>query len=180
MAETGTKIPAKSQPAATTSQLPMRPRDFFGNIRDEIDRVFEDFDRGLWGMPARWRGSNFDLFRRPQLPSAWTPSVDIAEKDDMFEVTADLPGIDEKNVEVKLSGNMLTIKGTREEHKEEKRKDYYASERQFGAFERSLQVPDSVDGDKIDAHFKNGVLTISLPKKPEARKAEKKISIKAS
>jgi HSP20 family protein len=178
MAETATKTPVKSE--AGPSQLPARPRDFFGNLRDEVERVFEDFDRSFWGAPVRWRGADFDFFRRPRLSSAWTPSVDIAEKENMFEVTADLPGIDEKNIEVKLSGGILTVKGTREEHKEERKKDYYLSERQFGAFERSFQVPESVDSEKIDAHFKNGVLTVSLPKKPEAVKAEKKINIKAS
>ncbi|MGO9484089.1 MAG: Hsp20/alpha crystallin family protein [Rhodomicrobium sp.] len=106
-------------------------------------------------------------------------SVDAIEKDDAFEVTADLPGVDEKNIEVKLSGDVLTIRGEREERKEEKKKDYYISERQFGAFERSFQVPENVESDKIDACFKNGVLTITLPKKPGSAKAEKKISIHA-
>jgi HSP20 family protein len=178
MAETATRTPVK--PEARASKLPARPRDFLGSLRDEVERVFEDFDRSFWGAPVRWRGPDLDFFRTPRLSSAWAPSVDIAEKDNMFEVTADLPGIDEKNIEVKLSGGILTVKGTREEHKEEKKKDYYLSERQFGAFERSFQVPESVDSEKIDAHFKNGVLTVSLPKKPEAVKAEKKISIKAS
>ena len=107
-----------------------------------------------------------------------TPSVDICEKDDMYEVTADFPGLDEKNVEVALSGDMLTIKGQREEQKEEKKKDYHVSERQFGAFERSFHIPDEVETGKIEAKFKNGVLTVSLPKKPGAIKAEKKIGIK--
>jgi HSP20 family protein len=178
MAETATKTPAKSE--AGPSQLSARPKDFFGSLRDEVERVFEDFDRSFWGAPMRWRGPDRDAFRGPRLSPAWTPSVDIAEKDNMFEVTADLPGIDEKNIEIKLSGGILTVRGTREEHKEEKKKDYYLSERQFGAFERSFQVPESVDSEKIDAHFKNGVLTVSLPKKPEAVKAEKKINIKAS
>jgi HSP20 family protein len=178
MAETSTKTPIKSEEGS--SQLPARPRDFFGSLRDEVERVFEDFDRSFWGTPVRWRGPDSEFFRRPRLSSAWNPSVDIAEKDNMLEITADLPGIDEKNIEVKLSGGILTVKGTREEHKEEKKKDYYLSERQFGAFERSFRVPESVDSEKIDAHFKNGVLTVSLPKKPEAVKAEKKIDIKAS
>jgi len=179
MAEASTKTPAKSQPQA--SQPPARPRerDFFGSLRDEVERVFEDFDRGLWGLPARWRGAGLEPFRMPRLSFALTPSVDIVEKDDAFELTADLPGVDEKNIEVKVSGGILTIKGEREEHKEEKKKDFYISERQFGSFERSFQVPESVESDKIDANFKNGVLTISLPKKPGSQKAEKKISVRA-
>jgi HSP20 family protein len=173
MAEELAKAPAKSQ-------LPARPSDLFGSLRDEIDRVFSDFDRGIWGFPVRWRQPNLDVLRGSRLSSVWRPSVDIAEKNDKFELTVDLPGIDEKNIEVKFSDGVLTVKGTREEHKEEQKKDYHVSERQFGAFERSFQVPESVDNDKIDAQFKNGVLTISLPKKPEAKKAEKKISVNGS
>jgi HSP20 family protein len=176
MAEAATKAPAKAQSAQPPAP---KERDFFGSLRDEVERVFEDFDKGMWGMPARWRGLRLEPFRAPRVSFALTPSVDVVEKDDMFEVTADLPGLDEKNVEVKLSGDMLTIKGEREEHKEEKKKDYHISERQFGAFERSFQIPESIETDKIEARFKNGVLTISLPKKPGSRKAEKKISVQA-
>lgn len=177
MAQAATKETTAAQPKS--GQLPMRwkDRDFFGNLRDEIDRVFEDFDRGWLGVPMRWRGFGMEPFRREGPAMAMVPSVDVVEKDNMFEVTADLPGVDEKNVEVKLSGDILTIKGQREERKEEKKQDYYLCERQFGAFERSFQVPENVDSSKIDASFKNGVLTLSLPKKPGAIKAEKKISI---
>ncbi|MGO9171343.1 MAG: Hsp20/alpha crystallin family protein [Rhodomicrobium sp.] len=178
MAEASTKTPAKSQPQSSLAPARPRERDFFGSLRNEVERVFEDFDRG-WGLPAWWRGADLELFCRPRLSFALTPSVDVVEKDDAFELTADLPGVDEKNIEVKLSGGILTIKGEREEHKEEKKKDFYVSERQFGSFERSFQVPESVESDKIDAHFKNGVLTISLPKKPGSQKAEKKISVRA-
>lgn len=180
MAETAAKTPAVSQSEARSGQPPATARDFFGGLRGEIDRVFEDFDRSFWGMPARWSAPSNGLLRRAVSSPAWSPSVDIAEKDNMFEVTADLPGMDEKNIEVKLADGILTVKGSRDESKEEKKKDHYVSERRFGSFERAFQVPGSVDADKIDAQFKNGVLTISLPKKPEALKAEKKISIKAS
>ena len=178
MAE-ATKTPAKAQPEP---QTPARvgERDLFGSLRNEIERVFEDFDKGLWGFPARWRVSLPETLRRPRLAFALTPSVDMIEKDDMLELAADLPGVDEKNIEVKLSGDTLTIKGEREEHKEEKKKDYYISERQFGAFERSFRLPDNVETDKIKAQFKNGVLTIALPKKPGTQKTEKRISISAS
>ena len=145
-------------------------RNVSGSLRNEIERVFEDFDKGLWGFPARWRASFPETLRRPPLAFALTPSVDMIEKDDMFELPVDLPGVDEKNIEVKLSGDALTIKGEREEHKEEKKKDYYISERQFGAFQPSFRLPDNVETDKIKAQFKNGVLTIALPKKPGTQK----------
>jgi len=91
-----------------------------------------------------------------------------------------LPGIDEKDIEVKVANGILSIKGEKQEEKEEKKKDYYLRERNFGSFERSFQVPDGVDTDKIEASFKKGVLTVTLPKKPEAQIAAKKIDVKVA
>jgi HSP20 family protein len=104
--------------------------------------------------------------------------VDIAEKEKEYEVMAELPGMDENNIDVKFADGMLTIKGEKKEEKEEKKKDYYLSERRYGSFQRSFQVPDGVDAEKIEASFKNGVLTVKLPKTAEAVKQEKKIAIK--
>ena len=104
--------------------------------------------------------------------------MDIAEREKEYEITAELPGIDERNIDLKFSNGMLTIKGEKTEEKEEKKKDYYLSERRFGSFQRSFQVPDGVDADKIEASFKNGVLTVILPKSAGAQKQEKKIAIK--
>jgi HSP20 family protein len=107
------------------------------------------------------------------------PAVDVTETERAYEITAELPGLDEKNIEVKLAEGVLTIKGEKQEEKEEKKKDYYLQERSFGSFQRAFQVPDGVDTDKIEAAFKNGVLTLTLPKSAEAQKAEKKIAVKA-
>ena len=97
-----------------------------------------------------------------------------------LELTADLPGINEKNIEVKLTQGGLTIKGEKQEEKEEKKKDYYLRERHVGSFERRFALPEGVDTDKIEASFKNGVLAVRLPKKPEAVKPEKKIEVKTT
>jgi HSP20 family protein len=90
--------------------------------------------------------------------------------------------MDESNINVKFSDGVLTIKGEKkeekEEKKEEKKKDYYMSERRFGSFQRAFEVPDGVDAQKIDATFRNGVLTVTLPKSPEAHKKEKSIPVK--
>jgi HSP20 family protein len=88
-------------------------------------------------------------------------------------------GMDEKNVEVTLAKGVLTIKGEKQEEREEKRKGYHMRERSLGSFERSFQVPQGVDADKIKTSFKKGILAVTLPKKTEARKAEKEIAIKA-
>ena len=119
------------------------------------------------------------LFRR-ELAFPTTPAVDLVESEKAYEITAELPGMDEKNIEVKVADGTLTIKGEKQEEKEEKKKDYYLRERSFGSFERSFAIPEGVDVDKIEASFKKGVLTLTLPKKPEAQKPAKKIDIKAA
>jgi HSP20 family protein len=109
-----------------------------------------------------------------------TPAMDVAETDKAYEFTAELPGMTDSDVEVVASSGELTIKGEKKEEKEEKEKDYYLSERRYGSFERRMQIPEDVDADKIEAAFKNGVLTVTLPKKAEAQKPAKKIEVKAS
>ena len=97
-----------------------------------------------------------------------------------YEITAELPGLDEKAIEVKLANGVLSIKGEKREEKEEKRKDYYRRERSFGSFERSFQVPEGIDTDKIAASFKNGILSVTLPKSAEAQKQAKRIEVKGA
>jgi HSP20 family protein len=173
MAETTGKVPVKSESGSALQ--PWRP---FENLRREIDQLFEDFDGGFWRTPF---ASSFSpaLFRRSSgIPAL--PAVDVSQTDKAYEIKAELPGIDEKNVEVKLANGVLTIKGEKQEEKEEKQKDYYMRERSFGSFERSFGVPDGVDADKIEASFKKGVLTVTLPKSEQAQKSEKKIAIKSA
>jgi HSP20 family protein len=173
MAETATKLPVKAEKAAA----PWRP---FASLRQDIDRLFEDVDRDFWGFPFRRSVFDIEPFWRHEVSWAATPAVDITETDKAYEIVAELPGMDEKNIEVKLDNGSLTIKCEKQEEKEEKKKDYYLQERRFGSFERCFRLPDSVDKDKIDATFKKGVLTVTLPKSAEAQKAAKKIEVKAS
>lgn len=180
MAEAATQLTVKKEakPFERPSALQVwRP---FENLRLEIDRLFDDFGRGVWRSPFRLPGFEIEPFWPRELAWGAKPAVDITEKENAFEVTAELPGLDEKTIEVKLVNGGLTIKGEKREEKEEKKKDYYLHERYFGSFERCFGVPESVDTDKIQASFKNGVLTVILPKKPEALKPEKKIEIKAA
>ena len=108
------------------------------------------------------------------------PAVDVTDSEKAYQITAELPGMDEKSIEVRVSDGNLTIKGEKEEETEEKKKDYYLRERNFGSFERSFALPESVDLNKIEASFKKGVLTVTLPKKAEAQKPAKKIEVKAA
>lgn len=178
MAEAATKLPLKTEGKAA----PAAPAEWesLGSLRRQVDRLFEDFGRG-WGLWRPFGGSLLDL--KPDWPGdvvfGKAPAVDLVEKDHDYEITAELPGMDEKNVEVKLANGVLTISGEKKDEKEEKKQNYYLSERRYGAFQRSFQVPEGVEADKIAASFKNGVLSIVLPKTAEAVKQEKKIAIQA-
>ncbi len=175
MVEPATKVPVKTEGKGGESASALQAWQPFRSLRQEMDRLFEDFERD-WGFP-RSMFSVEPFFRREAGWSA-APAVDVAESDKAYEITAELPGMAEKDLEVRLANGALTIKGEKHEEKEEKRKDYHVSERRYGAFERSFRLPDEVDADKIEASFKNGVLKVTLPKTPEAQKAEKKIEVK--
>jgi HSP20 family protein len=176
MAETITKLPVKKEGGTAAAPRPWAP---FESLRREIDRLFEDFNSG-WRSP--FGRSFFDMQPFSSRETMWpaVPAVDVAETDKGYEITAELPGIDEKNVEVKLADGVLTIKGDKAEEREENKKDYYLSERSYGAFQRSFQVPAGADADKIEASVNKGVLTVKLPKSAEAQQAEKKIPVKAA
>lgn len=155
----------KSAPARTGSVERWR------SFHDEMDRLFERFSKGF-GVPA------FEPFFSRDIELA-APVVDVVEDDKAFTVTAELPGIDEKDVDVTVSGGVLTIKGEKKKEREEKDKNHYLSERSYGSFERAFSLPEGVDQDKIAANFAKGVLTVTLPKNAEAQKS-KKIEVKAA
>lgn len=108
------------------------------------------------------------------------PRVDVTEDENAYEITAEMPGVEEKDVEVTVKENRLTLRGEKKSEKEEKKKDYHMTERSYGSFERSFRLPADVMADKIKADFAKGVLTLTLPKTPEAKSKERKIAIKAT
>lgn len=179
MAKVETKVPVttemKPEGAPPTMHTQMwRP---FENLRREVDRLFEDFNMTPFRLPFRRPAFDIEPFWSPE---SWValPPVDFIERDNGYEVHADLPGMDDKDVEVKLVGDVLTIKGEKREEKEEKKPDFHVRERRFGSFERAFHVPEGVDGEKIEATFKKGVLTVMLPKTAEAVKPVKSIPVK--
>lgn len=99
----------------------------------------------------------------------FVPSLDVRESKDAYLVKADLPGVDEKDVEINLTGNVLTISGKREQEHREEGDQYYAMERSYGTFSRALSLPDGADGEHVSAEMKDGVLTVRIPKKPEVQ-----------
>ena len=142
---------------------PWRERSELDTFRREIDRLFDRF---------------FSLtpFEREFKEIEWFPSVDVSETPTDVIVQAELPGMDPKDIEVSLSGDMLVIKGERKREEEHKDVNYHRVERSYGAFSRSIQLPCEVDQDKAEAVYKNGILKITFPKiKPEPAK---KIEIK--
>ena len=137
------------------------------SLRDEMDRMFERVFREASGLgdmeswPARL---------------GWGPRLDMVESEKDICVSVELPGVDPKDVDVEVEGNVLIIRGEKTQEAEVKEKNYHRVERQYGTFQRHVQLPSSVDPKEVDASFKNGVLKIKLGKKPESR--PKKITVR--
>ena len=147
-----------------------RPADVFSAMRSEMDRMFERFEHGWPSLPR--------VFGRGVAREAMLPEIDVHESSKALTIEVDLPGVDEKDVSVTLANGMLTIKGEKKSEREEKKENYYMAERSYGAFERSLRMPDTIDESKLEAKFDKGVLRIVAQKKLEAQKAERRIEIK--
>jgi HSP20 family protein len=107
----------------------------------------------------------FTSLTRPS--EKWLPPVDILEKDGSLILRAEIPGVDEKGIELKLEGNVLTLKGEKKQEHEEQHNNYHRKESFHGSFTRSFTLPETVDPDHIKAEYKNGILTITMPQKPE-------------
>ena len=136
----------------------------FISLQREVDRLFDDFTRGF---PAFGNGK-LDLL----------PSMDVTETDKEIEITAELPGLEEKDVQINIADNLLSIRGEKIAEKEEKDKNYRLVERSYGSFERTLELPDGVNVDSIQANIAKGVLKVTVPKPAPAQ--AKKIEVKAA
>jgi len=155
------------------SQLPSLlrddERDPFLSLHREVNRLFDDVFRGFGsGLPSLDRGS--------PLGGGW-PSVEISNSDQEMKVTAEVPGLEEKDIEVLLNDGVLTLKG--EKRSESEDKDRQFSERYYGRFERRIPLGVEVKEDQVDATFRNGVLTVTLPKTEKAQSQVKRIAIKS-
>jgi len=125
------------------------------SLRKEMDRLFDRFVEPM-------------SVEMPML-SEWEPTVDISEDKDTVTVKAELPGVEQKDIAVSLQDGVLTIKGDKQAEKEEKGKHYHRVERSYGSFFRAVRLPTAVEAGKVSAAFKDGVVTITLPKAPEAK-----------
>jgi HSP20 family protein len=138
----------------------------FSLLRRGMDSLFDNFFRG------------FDLEPFENRMGAFNPKVDVTENDKEIKISAELPELDEKDIDVSLQKDMLTIKGEKKEEKEDKGKDFYRMERSYGSFSRTIPLPAEVETDKVEAKFKKGVLSITLPKTAKAVADTKKIAVK--
>lgn len=141
------------------------------SLQREVNRLFDDFFRGFDLRPLRMTGEPWGGF---------SPKMDLEETEKEYRITAELPGMEEKDVEILLTGNSISLKGEKKEEKEEKGKSFYHVERSYGSFQRTVPLPDGIDLKRVDADFKNGVLTVKLPKTAEAKRSGKKVPIKST
>ena len=141
------------------------------NARNEIDQLIDGLFRDNWMFPFRG-----DAEKRLGQASIM-PRSDISETKQSFEISMELPGLRESDVDISIDGNVLTVKGEKKHEEKQEKKDYFYSERSYGAFERSVRLPDSAKVDAISATFNNGVLEIKIPKKAIASSGPKKIQL---
>lgn len=142
-----------------------RPSRNWLSLRDEMDRFFDDFF-----------GSDLDRFPAG-FETKWMPSADLLETDNELVAKVELPGMDKKDINISVQDNVLMIRGTKTQEKEDKNENYHRIERSFGSFQKSLNLPVPVDVKKVKASYKNGVLKVTLPKVPEAKAKEIPITV---
>jgi HSP20 family protein len=128
-----------------------------GELRREMERFLDHLTEPVWEPFATMAGG------------AWAPMLDVSETKDAMIVTAELPGVDAKEIGIALTGDLLTLKGEKEKRTEEKEERYHRVERTYGAFLRSVRLPIAVEGSKVAATLKNGVLVVTLPKTPASK-----------
>ena len=171
----GTKLPDKMErqtpPARTSGWNPIE------NLRREVNEVFDRLRGRI--APVGRNPYEVDLVQLRRFFSDVDPAVDVTENDDSYKISVELPGISKENIDVSIRNGYVTIRGKKEEDAESSQKDHFVSERRFGAFMRSFQIPQSIDEEKVQAKFENGVLTVVLPKSPEGRVGERKIQIES-
>lgn len=144
------------------------------DINREFDEFWRRFESGAPGFGMTGFGG------LPGFGQFASPSVDVAETDAAVEVSVELPGLDEKDVEVSVADDVLTIRGERRDERTQDRKGYHLAERSYGSFHRAIPLPPGVAVDRASATFERGVLTVTLPKSEEARTRVRKIQVKAA
>ena len=149
----------------------------------QVARRRRDDGDSLLTLQRQMNGLFDDFFGRspfqawPEFDGSFAPRVDMSETGSEVRVTAELPGLDDKDIQVNLVGNTLSIKGEKKKEKEEEKGDYWHTERSYGCFERTMELPEGLDTDKVKATFKKGVLKVTIPKEPGAQRKKRTIEI---
>jgi HSP20 family protein len=146
---------------------PDSPFQMIRRFHDEMDRLFEDFGFGPRFLIPQFEGAE------------WWPEIEVAEREGKIVITADLPGLKPDDIEVDVNRGELTIKGERRNEHEEKDERYYHRERRYGAFVRTIPLPEGVDPEKVEASFKNGVLEVVVPAPAEEKEGGRKVEIRS-
>lgn len=152
--------------------------DVWGSFRRQVDDLFDNFSDGFQSFALK-PFSGLERSWQKNLRGFAPLAVDVAEAEKNYIITAELPGVEEKNVDVSVDNGTLVIKGEKHQEKEEKAKNHFLSERSYGVFQRVFGLPPGTDESKIEAQFHNGVLTITVPKNAEAPNA-RKVDVKAA
>lgn len=139
----------------------LAPFSALRDIESQFSRLFGELNR------------DFDVFDR-----VWSPTVDLKETDDAYTLEADLPGLKKEDIDLTVVDNIVTVKGSRKHEAETKEKGYHRIERRYGGFERSFEIPGGFDGEKIQAHYEDGVLRVTLPKREEAKPKQIEVRVK--
>jgi HSP20 family protein len=170
--DAGNTVPVRREDAHGQSGLLASPIQQFHH---EIDRLFDQISHGFDLSPFRSER------RFPRLSgSILKPTLDLSASDKEYTVTVEIPGVDQKDIKLDIVNDTLTIHGEKTQKKEEKEKNYYRMERSYGAFQRVLSLPEDADQDGIEANFKKGVLTVTLPKKPMPKSNVRQIEVKSA
>ncbi len=158
-------LPTVTRPAGRDDDHP------FYSLQRQMNSLFDDFFSGFNVAPRGLAAGEF---------SAFSPSIDVKESDKDFTIRAELPGVAEKDIEVTVTHDGVTIKGEKKEEKEDKGKNYYYMERSYGSFNRTIPLSVETEADKAEASFKNGVLNITIPKNAQAKAKGTKVPIKTA
>jgi HSP20 family protein len=178
MVEKAKKVPVKQQAskAVRTGEVEVHPWDA---LRRDVNELMESFNRG-WANLTAWeplRGGSLPFW---SAKSTHVPRTDVTDSGKSYDISIELPGMDEKDIEVSVTGERLSVSGEKKSETEKKAEGYYLAERSYGSFMRSFPLPDDADAAKISAAFAKGVLTITIPKTASSKAKSKKISVKSS
>jgi HSP20 family protein len=169
----GKMVPVKRENSKEQSGTLLHPLQQF---HQEIDRIFDQAFSGLGLSPFS--------FERPLVSrladGILKPTLDLGATDKEYTITVEIPGVDEKDIKLEIVNDTLTISGEKKQEKEEKEKDYYRMERSYGSFQRVLSLPEDADQEKINATFKKGVLTVTMPRKALPKSDVKQIEVKTA